>query len=46
MKQGKINEEEVLLDLQGPYGWDETERIENSGEKIDFMGVWLERRGG
>jgi len=40
----KINEEEVMLDLKGLFGCDEIERIENSGEKIDFMGVWLERR--
>ena len=40
----KINEEEVFLDLKGPFGQDETERIENSEEKIDFMDVWLERR--
>ena len=41
----KINEEEVLLDLKGPFGWGETERIKNSGEKIDIMGVWLRREG-
>ena len=30
----KINEEEMLLDLKGPFGWGETEMIEIVERKL------------
>ena len=37
------------IETKGPFGWGETRRIENTGEKsrgkTDFMDVWLKRMG-